>query len=150
MGNVVLGLDVGRARIGVARAEIGSSLVFGRGWIDRRGTEADVAAVRELAAREGAALIVVGLPTATRGGGTRQTALVRAFAAELERAGLRVALEDERFTTALAERRLAGAAPGSGRRRPKGAVDEASAILILESYLQRTSASVGAAGDEER
>lgn len=150
MGTVILGLDVGRARIGVARAELGRSLAFGRGWIDRRGTEADIAAVRELAIREDATLIVVGLPSATRGGDTRQTELVRAFATELERAGLCVALEDERFTTALAERRLAGTAPRSSRRRPKGAVDEASAVLILESYLQHASAAVGADENRER
>lgn len=140
MADVILGLDVGRARIGLARGERGSSLVFGRGWLERRGERADVEAVRALAAEEGATVVVVGLPRTTRAGDSRQTRLVRDFAAALERAGLTVALEDERFTTALATQRLRAAPAGAGRRE-RGAVDEASAILILESYLQRGRAA---------
>jgi putative Holliday junction resolvase len=135
---VVLGLDVGRARIGVARAERGSELAFGRGAIVRRGTAADVEAVRALATAEGAATVVVGLPRPTRGEETPQTRLVRAFASALSRAGLDVVFEDERFTTALSERRLHQSSLPKGKRHAKGAVDEASAILILESYLART------------
>jgi len=141
---VVLGLDVGRARIGVARAERGTGLAFGRGAIERRGTGPDVEAVRALALAEGATRIVVGLPTPTRGEESRQTRLVRSFATALRRAGLDVILEDERFTTALSERRLRDAALPRGRRRTKAAVDEASAILILESYLTRAEAEATA------
>jgi putative Holliday junction resolvase len=138
---VVLGLDVGRARIGVARAEHGTGLAFGRGAIERRGTGPDVEAVRALVQAEGAALIVVGLPSPTRGEESRQTRLVRSFAAALRAAGLEVVFEDERFTTALSERRLRDAALPRARRHAKGAVDEASAILILESYLARAEAA---------
>lgn len=137
VGDVILGLDVGRARIGLARAERGSALAFGRGWIDRRGTRSDVEAVKALATEEAATLVVVGLPRPTRGRDSSQTRLARDFAEALERAGVPVALEDERFTTALAERRLRTAAPAGGRRA-KGTVDEASAVAILESFLERT------------
>lgn len=143
VGDVILGLDVGRARIGLARAERGSALVFGRGWLERRGTRHDVEAVKALAASEAAALVVVGLPRPTRGRESSQTRLARDFAAALESAGVPVALEDERFTTALAERRLRDSASTGARRgraRGKGAIDEASAVLILESYLARAGA----------
>lgn len=141
MGDVVLGLDVGRARIGAARAERGTTLAFGRGAIERRGGAADVEAVRALAEAEGAVTVVVGLPRPTRGEDSPQTRLVRAFARALQNAGLDVVLEDERFTTALSERRLHDAALPRGKRRAKGAIDEASAIAILESYLTRTGAA---------
>ncbi len=150
MGFVVLGLDVGRARIGVARAESGTGLAFGRGAIGRRGTVADVEAVRALADAEGATLIVVGLPRPTRGQESSQTRLVRAFAAALSRAGMDVVFEDERFTTALSERQLREAALPRAKRRAKGAVDEASAILILESYLARADAAPEGDGPSER
>lgn len=114
-------------------------LAFGRGALERHGTRADVAAVQELARREGASTVVVGLPRTTRGDDSPQTRLVRAFADALAAAGLDVVLEDERFTTALSERRLREADRPAGRRRDKGAVDEASAILILESYLTRVA-----------
>jgi putative holliday junction resolvase len=150
VGSVVLGLDVGRARIGVARAERGTGLAFGRGAIDRRGTVADIEAVRALADAEGADLVVVGLPRPTRGQDSSQTRLVRTFAEALSRAGMDVIFEDERFTTALSERQLREAALPRGKRRAKGAVDEASAILILESYLARTNAATARGGPSER
>jgi len=148
VSEVILGLDVGRARIGVARAERGSALVFGRGWLERRGERADVEAVKALAAREDAVLLVVGLPRTTRDSESGQTRLARDFAGALERAGLRVALEDERFTTALAERRLRQA-PSARGRRSKGAVDEASAVLILESYLHRRTAEASGGSEAD-
>lgn len=142
MAETVLALDVGDARIGVARAEVGMNLAFGRGAI-RRGRQAeDVAAVAHLARDEGAGRIVVGLPTRTDGRDSKQTQRVRAFARALQDAGLSVEYEDERFTTRIAERQLAGGPLPAGKRREKGRVDEASAILILESWLRRQHAGV--------
>lgn len=149
MSQVVLGLDVGRARIGIARADSDSTLAFGRGVVERRGTRLDVEAVRVVAEREGATLLVVGLPRTTRGEDSPQTRLVRAFAAALEGAGLSVVLEDERFTTVLSERRLRDAARPASRRRDKGAVDEASAVVILESYLARQAGRPRTAAEED-
>ncbi len=134
---VVLGLDVGDARIGLARGEVGSSLAFGRGFIARRTLREDVAAVREAAAREGAELVVVGLPKRLAGSDSPQTEKVRAFAAALERAGLKVAFEDERFTTKLATRGMAHSGLPKAKRQEKGRVDEVAAVLLLESYLAR-------------
>lgn len=132
-----MALDVGEARIGVARGESGSQLVFGRGAI-RRGRHADtVAEVARLAREEGASRIVVGLPTRTDGSDSKQTQRVRSFAHALRDSGLEVVFEDERFTSKIARQRLVAGVPTAGKRREKGRVDEGSAILILESYLQR-------------
>lgn len=137
MGEVVLALDVGDARIGVARAETDLALAFGRGALTRASQAADVAAVAELAACEGATCVVVGLPIRTDGADSEQTRRVRAFAASLAAAGLNVELEDERFTTRIAERQLATGSLPRNKRHQKGRVDEASAVLILESWLRR-------------
>jgi RNase H-fold protein (predicted Holliday junction resolvase) len=51
-----------------------------------------------------------------------------------------VTFEDERFTTAIAEREIAGGSLPLGKRREKGRVDAASAVAILETYLARTEA----------
>lgn len=134
---VVLALDVGEARIGVARGELGSSFAFGRGHLTRHKLTADVAAVQRLAAEEGAARVVVGLPSNLRGGDSAQTQKVRAFAAALERAGLECVFEDERLTTRLAAQGLAQSGLKRGRRQEKGLLDERAAVLILESYLAK-------------
>lgn len=137
MGEVVLALDVGDARIGVARGETGSTLAFGRGALRRTRQRDDVAEIVRLAGEEGATRVVVGLPTRTDGRDSKQTQRVRAFAEALGRAGVEVEFEDERFTTRIAERALAGGPLPRGKRQEKGRVDEASAVLILESWLTK-------------
>jgi putative Holliday junction resolvase len=131
----VLGLDVGDARIGLAVAETGRSFAFGRGWLERRSLARDAAAVAELAASEGAELVVVGLPLLTGGNEGPQARKVRRFAAELERLGLRVRFSDERFTTRLAAGRIAHLP--KKKRQEKGRLDEAAAVAILEAYLEQ-------------
>lgn len=140
----VLALDVGDARIGLAGGELGSTFAFGRGHLERRGTQRDVPAVLEAARREGASLIVVGLPLRLSGEESAQTERVRTFAAALAdaaaEAGIEVALEDERLTTRIAQRQVGTSALPRGKREEKGRLDEAAAVLILESYLSRRQA----------
>jgi putative Holliday junction resolvase len=140
VAEALLALDVGQARIGVAGGRTGSALVFGRGVVPGRKQRAAIAEIRRLAEAEGARRVVVGLPTRHDGRDSPQTQRVRAFAVALEAAGLEVAFEDERFTSQLAERRLQSSAAGRSERRDKGRIDEAAAILILESYLARLGA----------
>jgi putative Holliday junction resolvase len=136
-----LALDVGEARIGLARGELGSRFAFGRGALRRSGRQADdVAAVAAAAAAEGSSRVVVGLPLRAQGGDSRQTQRVRSFAHALRAAGLRVELLDERFTTALAQRQVAASGLPRGRRQEKGRLDEGAAVAILETYLERRAA----------
>lgn len=141
MPEAVIALDVGEARIGLAKGEVGSSLAFGRGFIERRGLEDDIAAVVRAAREESAAIVVVGMPVRTDGKDSPQTQRVREFARALQGAGLEVVTEDERFTTRIAGDRILASGVNRKRRQEKGRVDEASAILILESYLQRRAAA---------
>jgi putative Holliday junction resolvase len=145
MGEAVIALDVGEARIGLARGELGSLFAFGRGYLQSQGTAADVRAITEVARQEGATIVVVGLPRRTDGRDSDQTRRVREFAGALQTAGLTVELEDERFTTRLASSQLlaGGLLRRQKKRREKGRVDEASAVLILETYLRRREQDVG-------
>ena len=138
-GEVLLALDVGEARIGVARAEVGPDFAFGRGALRRTKQAEDVRRVADLVAAEGAQRLIIGLPRRTDGRDSKQTQRVRAFARALHEVGLRVEFEDERFTTALAERDLVAGGLPLGKRRDKGRVDEASAIAILETRLRRAA-----------
>jgi putative holliday junction resolvase len=134
----VLALDVGEARIGLARGAWGRPFAFGRGALPRsRQLADDVAAVAAAATAEGAVRVVAGLPLRAQGGDSLQTQRVRSFVAALRAAGLAVDLLDERFTTALAQRQLATSGLPRGKRQEKGRLDEAAAVAILESYLAR-------------
>lgn len=138
VAEVILALDVGQSRIGVARGEAGSSFAFGRGFVTRSKQKADVAAIQTLMTRENASLLVVGLPRRTDGKDSPQTQRVRSFARALQDAGLTVVFEDERFSTRIATEGILKSGASKKRRQDKGRVDEASAIVILESYLART------------
>lgn len=133
----VLALDVGEARIGLALGELGSSFAFGRGYLTRKSLEADILALKNLLTKENASYFVIGLPRRTDGADSAQTERVRAFAAALEAAGLSYDFEDERFTTRMAGQNILKSGKKKKQRQEKGLLDEASAILILESYLSR-------------
>ncbi len=135
----ILALDVGEARIGLARGDLGSSLAFGRGFITRGKTAEDIAAIKKIMAQEQAELLIVGLPKRSSGGDSAQTKRVRAFARLLKEAGINLEFEDERFTTRIATQGIVQSGLKKKKRQEKGRVDEASAILILESYLRRHS-----------
>jgi len=137
MAGRVLGLDVGDARIGVAVGEVGLGLAFGRGVIARSSLAQDVAAVQALCQQEQTERVVVGLPRLTDGSESHQANKVRTFAAALERSGMAVTFEDERFTTRLAAQELRRSGLNKTKRQEKGRQDEAAAVLILESYLTK-------------
>jgi putative Holliday junction resolvase len=122
----VLALDYGTARCGCAISDPTGTLV--------RPLEAveppDPAAIAELASREGAERVIVGLPTTLGGEEGVQAGLSRAFAAELARL-LDVPVEtyDERLTTRMADR--------SAREGARADRDSLAAAHLLESYLMR-------------
>jgi len=136
-GARLLGLDVGDARIGLASGAVGSLLAIGRGALERQGTKKDVPAILQLMAADGAAAAIVGLPLRLDGAESLQTERVRRFAAALAAAGAVVEFEDERLTTRIAQRQVGASDLPRGRRQERGRLDEAAAVLILESYLRR-------------
>lgn len=120
----ILALDYGTARIGCALSDPSGTLVRPIDVVE----PADPGAVAELADREGAELIVVGLPVGLAGDEGDQAALTREFSERL-RALVRVPVEtyDERLTT-----RMAAASRRSGARAPE---DSLAAAHLLEGYL---------------
>lgn len=136
MHGPVLGLDFGARRIGLAVSDAEAAIAFPIGALERRGLAKDLAALGELIRERGVVEVVVGLPLHLDGRSGSGAEAARAFAAALgEATRLPVALVDERWTTAQAERALAGA-PRKSRRR-KGNVDALAAALILRTYLER-------------
>lgn len=132
----ILAFDVGSKRIGVAVSDALGIIATGAGVITRRGIEADVAEIGRLAALYQVEKIVVGYPINLKGSFGPQAQAIDRFAARLRSAGLSVELEDERFTTKIAERVLIAADVSRWKR--KAIIDQQAAILILQGYLDRT------------
>ncbi|HET6381435.1 MAG TPA: Holliday junction resolvase RuvX [candidate division Zixibacteria bacterium] len=129
----LIGLDHGSRRIGLAVGDTETGLAFARPALRRANLEADVAAVIEVAAREGAERVIVGLPLNMDGSEGPQAIAARTFGTRLAAAGLAVEFQDERLTSWEAGERLAA----EGRRPPRrsGELDSAAARLILQEYL---------------
>jgi putative holliday junction resolvase len=131
-----IALDVGEARIGFAASDSQGRFAFPKGYHTRSKLELDVQAVKDFLEAEHAKAVIVGLPLRTDGADSPQTLKVRSFASALEAAGLNVILQDERFSTRIATQSLLA---GSSRkkRQEKGRTDEASAISILQTWLEK-------------
>jgi len=132
---MILGIDYGLKRIGLAIADPGVGValplatIAGRGEVTR-----DARNVADVAAEQGASVLVVGLPLNMDGGESDQTEVTRRFAAELERlSGLEVHLQDERLSSHAASEALDVAGVRSLKR--KGLVDRIAAQKILQAYL---------------
>jgi putative Holliday junction resolvase len=136
----VLGIDVGRRRIGLAISDPSGTLarplttltIAAGDAIDRVAQE-----VARLASEdEGLTAIVVGVPSRLDGSPTDETAYVTTFIDALQRrTGIRVEREDERLTSWEAESRLA-LREGDWRKRKKQ-LDATAAAVILQDYLDR-------------
>jgi putative Holliday junction resolvase len=129
----VLGLDIGERRIGTALSDARRRIATPLGVLDARDL-VEGPALPDLVEEYEIELVVVGLPMSLDGEEGPQAALVRKSGDELARR-LRIPVEyqDERLSSAEAQRRMAEA--GVSSREMKGKTDMLAAALILQSYL---------------
>ena len=131
---IIMAVDYGDARTGLAVCDENEILAYGAGLIDRPGFKKVAARVAERAEELGAELIVVGDPVNMDGEPGPRSAKCRDFAAEVERvSGVPTVMCDERLTSVDAHEILASNGLRPGRHRSR--VDEMAARLILEDYL---------------
>ncbi|HEV7826210.1 MAG TPA: Holliday junction resolvase RuvX [Mycobacteriales bacterium] len=133
---VRIGVDVGSVRVGVAVSDPSGLLATPLVTLPRDSArDTDIDRLVELVAEYGAVEIVVGLPRSLSGreGPAAQTA--RRYAATLANRAepVPVRFADERLTTVSATRTLAG--QGVRGRRQRAVIDQAAAVLILQSWL---------------
>ena len=129
-----LGVDVGRARIGLALADDVLRTARPHATVARRSDAADLAAIGEVAAAFEVTLAVVGLPLNMDGTEGDSARFARGFAGKLGAAlGVPVELQDERLSTFEAEGRLR--AQGVKARDQRGRIDAEAAAVILQAWL---------------
>lgn len=133
---VRLGVDAGAVRVGVAVCDPSGVLATPLVTLRRdaaHGTDVDrlAALVVEYEVVE----VVVGLPRSLSGAEGAAAVAARGYAAEIERrvSPVPVILSDERMTTVIATRTLAQR--GVRGRRQRDVVDQAAAVLILQTWL---------------
>jgi putative pre-16S rRNA nuclease len=135
---VRLGVDVGSVRVGVASCDP-AGLIATPVETLRRG-RADMTALARMVTERDVVEVVVGLPTSLSGRSGPAAVAVEEYAGELAgRLGVPVRLVDERFSTVDAQRGLH--ASGVGTRKSRGVIDQAAAVIILQSALDAERSS---------
>lgn len=138
---IVLGVDYGDVRTGLAVCDKMGMLAVGAGCIKCEGIKTAVRLVAQAAVEKKAELIVVGNPINMDGSEGPRSEKCKRFAALLsEETSLPVRMYDERLSTMCAHRYLSEA-DIRGKKR-KAAVDELSATLILQDFIDRNRDSL--------
>lgn len=152
---VRLGIDVGKARIGVARCDphgmlatpletvprdraadaraAHSGAADGHGNVDNLGERTDLSRIFALADEYDAIELVVGLPLGLSGHRTPSTEDAEIFARRLARHAAEhvlVRLVDERLSTVTAQGQLRQA--GKKTKQTRSVIDQAAAVVILQ------------------
>ena len=139
---VRVGVDVGNARVGVAASDASGVLAHPVSTLPRDvEADTDVDAIVALTQDLQAIEVVVGLPRLLSGQEGEAARIARDYAGRLAaRLGtVEVRMVDERLTTVDAHRRLRDSGvPGRGQR---AVVDQAAAVLILQSALDTEALS---------
>ena len=133
---IIMAIDIGEVRTGLAVCDSGESFAFPRGVIHERNraklVEKIVLAMRE----NNAELIVAGLPKNMDGSEGFKAQECREVAEQVAAAsGLPLEMQDERLTTVSAHIALESSEI-SGKKR-KNVVDTVAATIILENFLTK-------------
>jgi putative Holliday junction resolvase len=134
----ILGVDYGERRIGLAISDPSGMIAQPlTALLRRRGKRPPFAAIERVIREHEVSEIVVGLPLQSDGEESDWTRETRAFGDKLAaRSGRPVHYQDERMTSARAERAVRAIGLPKKERERKGRVDAAAAALILQAYLE--------------
>ena len=132
----VLALDYGVRRTGLAVTDPLQIIPGGLGAVE---TPKLLAFLKDYLAKEQVERFVVGLPKQTNGRDSDNLPRVRVFVEQLKKTFPDVPVEmwDERYTSVLAHQAILQSGIGKMARRNKALVDEVSATIILQGWMER-------------
>jgi putative Holliday junction resolvase len=129
-----MAVDPGSKRVGVAISDPTATIAQALATLPAQADESLASRLAEVARKNGAARIVVGLPLRMNGSHGPEAKAARELADALRKAsGLPVELVDERLTTVSAERSMIEG--GASRAKRRASVDRVAATLLLQSHL---------------
>ena len=130
----VLGLDLGDARIGVAISDPERRMALPFGTIHVGQPPGELKAIVAIVREQAIAAVVLGLPLSLSGATGPAARHAQGFAQTLQALlEIPIHLQDERLSTAEAERQLSSS--GVGGRERRRVVDRTAATVILQSWL---------------
>ena len=132
----IIGIDYGTRRVGLA---VTDPLQIIAGGLDTVPTETVIAYLKKYLETEEVERFVVGFPLHEDGSPAQIAPRVKSFVAELNQhfPDIEVIFEDERFTSKEAKKIILASGAKKKKRQNKALVDKISAVLILQSYMER-------------
>lgn len=132
----VLSIDYGVRRTGLA---VTDSLQLIAGGLTTVETPKLLQFLKDYVAKEDVERFVVGLPKQTNGRDSDNLPRVRSFVEQLKKALPDIPVEwwDERYTSVLAHQTMLMGGLGKKARQNKALVDEISATIILQGWMER-------------
>jgi putative holliday junction resolvase len=136
-----LGIDYGTKRIGLAISDELGSIAFPLDVVENTGERQVIKELGRVVAEKAVSAIVVGMPLKLDGTQGPAAENVGRFV-EAVKAGLNLPVNvwDERLSTRIAERAMIEG--GLSRRRRKQSLDQSTAQIILQSYLDACSTKI--------
>lgn len=137
----ILSIDYGKRRTGIAVTDPLQIIAGGLTTVD---TKELLKFIVDYTQREQVETIVIGLPTQPNGEPSENQARVRSFTGELKKALPNIPVEfyDERFTSVMAHQTMIASGISRKRRQDKALVDEISATIILQNYLEHIKGKI--------
>lgn len=131
----ILAIDYGRKRTGIAATDTLQLIANGIGTVP---SSEVVSFLSDYVKKEAVDLFVVGLPKQLNNEPSENMKRVEAFVAQLKRAVPSVPIQyyDERFTSVMAHQAMILGGLKKKKRQEKALVDEISAVIILQAYLE--------------
>lgn len=132
----ILALDYGEKSTGIAVTDQEQRIAFGLAAVP---TVSLLSFLKTYLAKEPVALVLIGEPKRLSGAFSDVEASIQVFIAAFQREAAPIPIErvDERFTSKMAFQALLEGGAKKKQRRNKGLIDEMSATLILQGYLQK-------------
>ncbi len=137
----ILAIDYGKKRTGIAVTDPAKIIPGGLTTVD---TPKLLTFLKDYCKRECVECIVIGWPVQPNGLPSENMSRVSSFLGQLRKIMPEMPIHqyDERFTSVLAHRAMIDAGLGRKRRQNKALVDEISATIILQSYMESQSINV--------
>lgn len=132
----VLAIDYGVRRTGIAVTDPLQIIANGLTTVDSRQL---LAFIQDYVKRETVERFVIGRPMQTNGRESENLKNVEKFVEQLQKAlpNIPVTWWDERYTSVLAHQTMLESGIGKMARRNKALVDEISACIILQGWMER-------------
>lgn len=134
----ILAIDYGTKRVGVAVTD--ELQIIASGLTTVHSSEI-VKFLKNYCEKEDVECIVIGEPKSLKNESTDSTESIENFVRHIVKSfpSIKIDRIDERFTSVLASRAILESGVKKKKRQDKGLVDEVSATIILQDYMERKS-----------